>query len=58
MEPALFESARLRGRRWMPRDLQVLEDMYGDRAAMRWVGDGEPLTRAQCEEWLQVTQAN
>jgi len=58
MEPALFESARLRGRRWMPRDLQVLEDVYGDRAAMRWVGDGEPLTRAQCEEWLQVTEAN
>jgi hypothetical protein len=34
-----FESARLRGRRWIPQDLQALEAVYGDRAAMRWVGD-------------------
>lgn len=58
MAPALFESARLRGRRWIPQDLQALEAVYGDRAAMRWVGDGKPLTRQQCEEWLQVTEAN
>ena len=25
---------------------------------MRWVGDGQPITRKQCEEWLKVTQAN
>ena len=57
IEP-LFQTARLRVRRWIAQDLQALEDVYGDRDAMRWVGDGEPLTRAQCEEWLQVAQAN
>ena len=57
IEP-LFQTARLRVRRWIAQDLQALEDVYGDRDAMRWVGDGEPLSRLQCEEWLQVTDAN
>jgi RimJ/RimL family protein N-acetyltransferase len=25
---------------------------------MRWVGDGQPITRKECEEWFKVTQAN
>ena len=25
---------------------------------MRWVGDGQPITQAACEQWLAVTQAN
>ena len=32
--------------------------VYSDPAAMRWVGDGEPITRIQCEEWFKVTEAN
>lgn len=32
--------------------------MYGDAEAMRYVGDGEPITKAQCEEWIQVTHRN
>ncbi len=30
--------------------------VYGDADAVRWVGDGEPLSRARCEEWFAVTQ--
>jgi len=25
---------------------------------MRWVGDGEPITRSACEQWFKVTEAN
>lgn len=56
--PALFETARLRCRRWLATDLDALAEVYGDAEAMRWVGDGEPLSRAGCEEWLEVTARN
>jgi RimJ/RimL family protein N-acetyltransferase len=32
--------------------------VYGDAEAMRWVGDGEPLDRAGCGEWVDVTLRN
>jgi RimJ/RimL family protein N-acetyltransferase len=32
--------------------------VYGDTAAIRWVGDGEPLDEAQCRQWLEVTASN
>jgi ribosomal-protein-alanine N-acetyltransferase len=25
---------------------------------MRWVGDGRPISRSECEEWIKVTEAN
>jgi ribosomal-protein-alanine N-acetyltransferase len=56
--PTLFETARLRCRHWRDSDLQALEDVYGDTDAMRWVGDGEPLSREGCERWLEVTAGN
>jgi ribosomal-protein-alanine N-acetyltransferase len=54
----LFETERLRCRRWRPEDLDTLYAVYSDREAMRWVGDGEPITLSECEEWFKVTEAN
>lgn len=42
----------------MRSDHQPLLAVYGDAEAMRWVGDGEPLSLAGCEEWLVVTANN
>jgi RimJ/RimL family protein N-acetyltransferase len=58
MSETVFESPRLRCRRWTRDDLDALTKVYGDRDAMRWVGDGEPLTREDCERWLGVTARN
>lgn len=55
---ALFETPRLRCRRWLPADLDALAAVYGDADAMRYVGDGEPLAREGCERWLEVTASN
>lgn len=53
-----FVTPRCTVRRWCPHDLTSLLFVYGDAQAMRWVGDGHPITEAQCQEWLHVTQAN
>lgn len=54
----LFTTARLDVRRWRDGDLDALVDVYGDAGAMRYVGDGEPLARADCLRWLEVTRDN
>jgi len=54
----LFETPRLQVRRLEDADLDALLAVYGDAEAMRWVGDGRPLDRARCEEWLAVTRRN
>ena len=54
----LFETARLQVRRIEPDDGAAMLAVYGDAEAMRWVGDGRPLIRAQCEEWIDVTLRN
>ena len=58
MTHALFETPRLRVRQLGPADTDALFAVYGDADAMRWVGDGQPLSRARCEEWVAVTQRN
>ena len=58
MESIIFESERLRCRRWQPTDLATLLLVYGDAEAMRWVGDGAPISQAECEAWLKVTENN
>lgn len=45
-DEAVFATPRLRGRRLVPADVDALLDVYGDAAAMRWVGDGQPLDSA------------
>lgn len=54
----LFATARLLVRRLRDSDLEHLVSVYGDAAAMRWVGDGGPLDRSDCMRWLDVTRAN
>lgn len=54
----VFQSKRLICRRWIPDDIEPLFAVYSDAEAMRFVGDGQPITRRQCDEWLEVTQAN
>jgi ribosomal-protein-alanine N-acetyltransferase len=56
--PAVFESPRLVGRRLEPEDREAMLAVYGDAAAMRWVGDGTPLTPEECDRWLTVTADN
>jgi RimJ/RimL family protein N-acetyltransferase len=54
----MFQTARLQVRWWVDEDVADLLAVYGDAEAMRWVGDGQPLPLAQCEEWLRVTRRN
>ena len=58
MTQALFNTTQLRCRRWLQHDFEPLYAVYSDPEAMRWVGDGDPITRAQCEDWFKVTEAN
>lgn len=54
----LFDTPRLRVRRIGPGDAQAMLAVYGDAEAMHWVGDGRPLAREQCDEWIGVTLRN
>jgi len=58
MQQELFRTARLIGRHLRLSDVDALFAVYGDAEAMRWVGDGEPLDRAQCREWVAVSERN
>jgi RimJ/RimL family protein N-acetyltransferase len=58
MPPALFETPRLRVRQLGAADVDDLAAVYGDADAMRWVGDGKPLSRESCVEWVAVTELN
>ena len=54
----LFTTERLQVRQLSDDDLDAMHAVYGDADAMRWVGDGEPLARERCVEWIAVTQRN
>ncbi|EQM68554.1 GNAT family N-acetyltransferase [Pseudomonas tohonis] len=58
MTRLLFTTPRLRCRQWAAEDLDVIHAVYSDPEAMRWVGDGQPISRTACEHWLEVTWAN
>ena len=58
MTEALFSTERLLCRRWQVQDIEPLFAVYSDPEAMRWVGDGQPISWENCEKWLQVTQTN
>lgn len=58
MSFTIFTSERLTCRRWLPDDFEALLAVYSDREAMRWVGDGQPITPAECKDWSKVTEAN
>ncbi len=54
----LFRTARLHCRKWRPDDAASLLAVYGDPEGARWVDDGQPIKREECEEWLVVTDRN
>lgn len=54
----IFETVRLVARRIESTDAAAMHKVYGDKEAMRWVGDGNPLDLAQCENWVEVTARN
>lgn len=54
----MYSTARLLVRRTEATDVDAMHAVYGDADAMRWVGDGVPLAREQCKEWLAITQRN
>ncbi|HET9978523.1 MAG TPA: GNAT family N-acetyltransferase [Burkholderiaceae bacterium] len=58
MSVALFETERLVVRGLRRDDLDTLLAVYGDVDAMRWVGDGSPLSRGDALRWLDVTERN
>lgn len=58
MSTIVFETFRLSCRRWRLEDLGSLFNIYSDSEAMRWVGDGLPITKKQCEAWFEVTISN
>jgi RimJ/RimL family protein N-acetyltransferase len=58
MDKPLFATERLMVRRWRDADLPALEAVYGDAGAMRFVGDGTPITRDGCLLWLEKTRNN
>lgn len=54
----IFTSRRLHCRRWLPDDIDRLFEIYSDPEGARWVGDGQPITRSECDDWLAVTHQN
>jgi len=54
----VFVSPRLRCRHWVAGHRAALLAVYGDADAMRWVGDGSPLSEAEADRWLEVTASN
>lgn len=58
MRKVAFTTQRLIAHYWTGAEIEALLAVYGDTDAMRWVGDGCAITRAQCEQWTHVTLAN
>lgn len=58
MTARVFETPRLFARRLGADDVDALHAVYGDDEAMRWVGDGQALSREGCAAWVGVTQRN
>ncbi len=58
MNLIIFETTRLLCRRLTPDDFEAMLEVYGDADAMRYVGDGSPLTEDEARKWIEVTQNN
>lgn len=58
MSLILFETPRIQYRQISLADVDSLYAVYSDADAMRWVDDGQPIERAECEKWVQVTLMN
>lgn len=54
----IYKTERMICRRWQPSDVDAIFAVYSDPEGSLWVGDGTPITRKQCDDWLEVTAAN
>ncbi len=54
----LFETERIICRKLLPSDVDEMYAVYSDAGAMRWVDDGQPIQRSECDRWLTVTLNN
>lgn len=54
----VFETERLVVRHLRDDDVDDFAALCGDPVAMRYMGDGQPLTREQTARWIEVSQAN
>jgi RimJ/RimL family protein N-acetyltransferase len=54
----LFETPRLIVRQLQPEDVDAMFAVYGDPEVVRWVDDGQPLSRDLCAKWIDVSQHN
>lgn len=54
----VLKTSRLVVRRLTPADIDALHAVYGDAEVVRWAGDGQPLSRALCAQWVEVTLRN
>lgn len=58
MIEVLFETPNLQIRKLVPADFEDMYSVYSDPLAMRWVDDGQPIGRSECQDWIGVTQRN
>jgi [ribosomal protein S5]-alanine N-acetyltransferase len=58
MTSPFFTTPRLLARHVVATDVDTMLAVYGDPQTVRWVGDGQPLNRAQCTYWVEVTHRN
>ena len=58
MSLIIFETTRLLCRRLTSDDFEAMLEVYGDAEAMRYVGDGSPLTEVEARQWIEVTKNN
>jgi ribosomal-protein-alanine N-acetyltransferase len=58
MSQPIFRTPRLYARHITASDVDAMLAVYGDPAVVRYVADGQPLDRARCEQWVEVTRRN
>jgi ribosomal-protein-alanine N-acetyltransferase len=54
----LFETSHLLIRHLNRNDVGAMFAIFRDPLVTRWMGDGNPLTREQCEKWIDVSLRN
>ncbi len=54
----LVRTPRLLVRQFEPGDVDALHALYGNPVVVRWVDTRTPLTREQCERWIEISIAN
>lgn len=54
----LFETPHLLIRHLNQNDVNAMFTIFSNPVVTRWMGDGSPLTREQCEKWIEVSLRN